>query len=240
MHSLCIDRPRRRSGIAPHLLSWRFTAETIYDMIMRHHDLDGAGSLRPRTDSPGKEERSPRGMLPALPVISSPAGGIHLFPLARGAQFQPTIIAAWACAIIQQCGLATDAIGAGIQLEGGALAQLQRRTNDAFIPPVWRITLHEPLLAFRFYGDLCVQVTQLYTSLATVRQVPAFGRVTKELLGLTGRNSADHLVAMRIEPGSQIIVGGISNRAAWADQLLVEVSTGLTVVDATTAIQLTH
>ena len=81
-------------------------------------------------------------------------------------------------------------------------------------------------------------MTQLYTSLATVCQVPSFGRVTRELLGLTGRNGADHLVAMRIEPGSEIAVGGISNRATWADQILVESSAGLTVVADVTAAQL--
>lgn len=209
-------------------------------MIMHHHDLDGLASRSSRAGSLDEEGGGLPGALPTMSLISLPSGGIHLFTLARGAQCQQTILAAWARAVIQHCGLATDAIGVGILLEGAALAELQRRTNDAFIPPVWRITLHAPLLAFRFYGDLCVQVTQLYTSLATVCQVPAFGRVTKDLLGLTGRNSADHLVAIRIEPGSQITVGGISHRADWADQLLVEVSTGLTVVDATTAALLSH
>lgn len=156
-------------------------------------------------------------------------------PLGRGIQFKDTPIASWAGSIARETRVPIAAIGVGTVLEGDALAALQRSTNDAFVGRVLRITLREPLLAFRYYGDLCVQVTQLYTSLDTIRQTGVFGPTARELLGLTGRNGADHLVAMRIEPGSEIAVGGISNRAAWADQILVEGSAGLTVVQTVTA-----
>lgn len=159
----------------------------------------------------------------------------RVFSLARGERVQDVDLARWGEAVAGKRGLATEAVGKGIELRGATLAEVQRATNNAFVGPVYRITLCEPLLAYRFYGDLCVRVTQLYTSLATVRQVPTFGSITRELLGLTGRNGADHLVAMRIEPGSRIVAGGISNRATWADQILVEASAGLTVVADVTA-----
>lgn len=152
------------------------------------------------------------------------------FRLARSCGARLTPIAQWACEVVRHSGLPTDATGDGRELEGGALAALQRRTQDAFVHPIYRITLVEPLLAFRFYGDLCVQLTELYTSLATVLQVPCWGAITRALLGLTGRNGADHLVAVRLAPGSVIVTGGISNRAVWADQILVEASAGVTVI----------
>jgi len=169
----------------------------------------------------GESGRNPR--LATAPSVAS-------FRLGRGAHALETPIARWAKAVARGCEVPIDAVGIGRELEGDALHELQSRTNSAFTRPVYRITLHAPLLAYRFYGDLCVQVTLLYTSLATVVQVPGYGRVARELLGLTGRNGADRLVAVRIEPGSLIATGGISNRAVWADQILVEHNRGIAVV----------
>lgn len=148
--------------------------------------------------------------------------GCQVFSLARGTGWCDTPVARWALAIAQRTGLPTDGVGVGIPLTGAALAELQARMDHAFAPPVTRIVLRQPLLAFRFYGDLSLPLTRLYTSLATVRQVPGFGLRTRDLLGLTGRNGADHLIAVRLVSGSQIAVGAISNRASWADQILVE------------------
>lgn len=164
-------------------------------------------------------------------VLSVPlAQCSQTFRLARACGARLTPIARWARAAACRSGLPTDAVGMGGELDDLALAALQRRTQDAFTRPVYRIMLADPLLAFRFYGDLCVQLSELYTSLATVVQVPCWGAIARGLLGLTGRNGADHLVAVRLAPGSVIAAGGISNRAVWADQILVEAGAGVTVV----------
>ncbi|HEX5414041.1 MAG TPA: hypothetical protein VFZ25_00145 [Chloroflexota bacterium] len=155
---------------------------------------------------------------------------LSAYPLARGDNWRDTPLARWATSLACRLGLPTDPVGRGVELDGDDLAELQRRAQDAFVRPVYRIVLHEPLLAFRFYGDRCLPITRLYTSIATVRQIPRFGWLTKELLGLTGRNAADNLIAVRVAPGSRIAVGGISNRATWADQILVEVDRGLLAV----------
>lgn len=160
----------------------------------------------------------------------APAGASAVYSLARGNRWRDTEHARWAAGLVSRLGLPTDPIGHGDELDGDDLAELQLRTQDVFVRPVYRIVLHEPLLAFRFYGDLALPVTQLYTSLATVRQIPRFGWIAKDLLALTGRNSAEHLVAVHIAPGSQIAIGGISNSAPWVDQIFVELDRGLTVV----------
>lgn len=188
-------------------------------------------SVLPNTSQPavvvyGPTEGSPAPTVPLVPTVPHP----QTFRLARSCGARLTPIARWARDIARRCGLSTDAVGTGTELDDLALAELQRRTQDAFTRPVYRITLADPLLAFRFYGDLCVQLSELYTSLATVVQVPCWGAIARGLLGLTGRNGADQLVAVRLAPGSVIAAGGISNRAVWADQILVEASAGVTVI----------
>lgn len=141
------------------------------------------------------------------------------------------MIRTWATLVMAQAAVPVLPRGSTKELRGDELAVLQSRTNDAFVGPVFRVDLDEPLLAFRFYGDLCQRVTRLYTSIFTVQRTPGFGDYPRNLLGLTGRNSGNCLTAVRIERGSRIVIGGISNRAAWADQILVEASTDITVVD---------
>lgn len=181
-------------------------------------------------------KRDPGPVQPPSPQDRATADGNslprpRLVPLGRRGRGRDTPVARWARELVARTGLLTDAFGNATELQGEELTRLQRRLNDAFISPVQRVTLREPLLLFRFYGDLCLPVTRLYTSLITVVQVPGFGWATKELLGLTGRNGADHLAAVRVAPGSQIVAGGISNRATWADQVFVEIDRGLLVVD---------
>jgi hypothetical protein len=180
-------------------------------------------------------QRVPMSRFPVEPShdassLGAPDGDVAVFTLARGQRWRETEHARWAMGLVRRLGLPTDPVGRGLELDGDDLAELQGRTQDVFVRPVYRIVLHEPLLAFRFYGDLALPITQLYTSLHTVRQIPRFGWIAKDLLGLTGRNSAEHLVAVRVEPGSQIAVGGISNSANWVDQIFVELNRGLTVV----------
>lgn len=140
-------------------------------------------------------------------------------------------IHAWAALVTVHSAATIWPKGRVRALREEALLALQAQTNNAFAAPVFRVDLAEPLLAFRFYGDLCERTTRLYTSIFTVTRTPGFGDYPRNLLGLTGRNSGNCLTAVQIDRGSRIVIGGISNRALWADQILLEIDAGVTVVD---------
>lgn len=142
-----------------------------------------------------------------------------------------TAIWTWSALVALRSGINIRPVGAIWELAGEDLSELQARTHDAFVRPVFRVRLDAALLALRFYGDLCRRIDRHYASLSTVARTPGFGEYPRNLLGLTGRNSGNNLVAVRIAAGSQIVIGGISNRAKWADQILIEGDNGVTVVD---------
>ena len=143
---------------------------------------------------------------------ATPDGDVAVFTLrAVSAGGRPSTLGgrwgwsvAWACPPTRW--------GVDWSCDGDDLVELQGRTQDVFVRPVYRIVLHEPLLAFRFYGDLALPITQLYTHSTRFGRFRVLGGLRRSP-GLTGRNSAEHLVAVRVEPGSQIAVGGISNSA---------------------------
>lgn len=162
---------------------------------------------------------------------SYPSGELRRFLCSEPDPLERKAIWTWCALVALRSGIDIRPIGTTNELTGDELRELQTRTHDAFVPPVFRIRLHMPLLALRFYGDLCHRIDRHYASLFTAARTPGFGEYPRNLLGLTGRNSGNNLVAVKIAPGSQIVIGGISNRVEWANQILIEANNGVTVID---------